>query len=66
MRKLLLKILFSKSERQVIWSSVTYSEHTYRRRNGYAPKEVTSFLDRNYKIFAGTKSMKDDKNGNVK
>lgn len=62
MRKLLLRILFSKTERQVIWASVLYSEHTYRRRrNGHAPRKVVDFIDRNYKIFVGTKSMEESK-----
>lgn len=62
MRKILLRILFSKTERQVIWASVLYSEHTYRRRqNGYAPKKVVDFINRNSKIFEETKSTEENK-----
>lgn len=61
MRKFLLRILFSKTERQVIWASVLYSEHTYRRRqNGYAPKKVVDFIDRNSKIFADVNLMNEE------
>lgn len=66
MRKILLRILFSKTERQVIWSSVLYSEHTYRRRqNGYAPKKVVDFIDRNSKIFADVRLNEESKNKEV-
>lgn len=32
MKKLLMSLLFSKKQREVIWQALLFSEHTYRRR----------------------------------